>query len=340
MRSAVGKARVGTVLTVSMATGLLALGQTPAVAGNGDGTTDTTEQAPATGNPSNTIGSLVTFKGNAPKGGTPMAAPAGVEWKPPACWYEPMWKPKEYKKAMEQSNPPGAVLGDYEEEFYAYKDKRKKQKYNVGKDGLWWSLKYDSDRDYEGAGCLAKDPDLWVPKGEPPEDPAALDPEMLAKLAYKQTKLPAPPVTLRPASGKQVVNLETHVGFKAPLDRVWVTASIDHMGVDLAATTVATPASLKVSAGTADADPANCTYDLKKGEKGYEVDSEDAGCNITYRRSSGKGTHPFKASLVWKVTWTDSADPDGPAQQPALPDGQSEYEQDVTVKEIQSIVRD
>ncbi|MEU2721575.1 hypothetical protein ACFW4X_09365 [Streptomyces smyrnaeus] len=44
---------------------------------------------------------------------------------------------------------------------------------------------------------------------------------------------------------------------------------------------------------------------------------------------------------MWDATWTDSADPDGPPSgAPALPSGQSTYEQDVTVKEIQSIGRD
>ncbi|MEV7062051.1 hypothetical protein AB0N97_04510 [Streptomyces collinus] len=35
------------------------------------------------------------------------------------------------------------------------------------------------------------------------------------------------------------------------------------------------------------------------------------------------------------MTWTDSADPDGPA----LPDGLSTFEQDVTVKEAQAVNR-
>ncbi|MBC9726109.1 hypothetical protein [Streptomyces sp. TRM68367] len=96
---------------------------------------------------------------------------------------------------------------------------------------------------------------------------------------------------------------------------------------------------LRVDAGTADADPQSCTYDLVKGKDGYLVDGEDAGCKATYRRSSGSGTYPFKASITWKVTWTDSADPEGPPQQPGLPDGLSTFEQDVAVKEIQSVNR-
>jgi enoyl reductase len=144
---------------------------------------------------------------------------------------------------------------------------------------------------------------------------------------------------LRPDADRLIVNLPTEVAFQGALDRAWTTASINYKGVQMAATTVATPVALKVDAGTSDADPQTCTYDLVKGEGGYKVDSKNAGCNVTYLRSSADGTYPFKASLTWHVTWTDSADPDGPPQQPALPDGLSTYEQNVTVKEIQAINR-
>ncbi|MFF0007992.1 hypothetical protein ACFYQT_31770 [Streptomyces tibetensis] len=109
-------------------------------------------------------------------------------------------------------------------------------------------------------------------------------------------------------------------------------------GVQLAATTVA----LKVGAGTADADPQSCTYDLVKGYDGYTAESEGAGCNVTYLRASGNGTYPFKASITRKVTWTDSADsadPDSPPREPGLADGLPTFEQDVTVKEAQAVNR-
>lgn len=67
--------------------------------------------------------------------------------------------------------------------------------------------------------------------------------------------------------------------------------------------------------------------------------SRSPKAHVTYRRSSGSGPYPFKASITWKVTWTDSADPDGPARQPALPDGLSTFEQNVAVKEIQAVNR-
>lgn len=336
--------RPGVVVAVLAALLIIPLGE--AHGGDPQGSLDSTERKPdvSPGGGAVGAGAGVRISTNAPEAGKPMAPARDVAWEPPACWYKPMWKPKEYKEALESSSPPGAVLGDYADEFYAYKEKRKKQKYNVGKKGTWWALFHDGDRDLKAAGCLDLEPDLWVPEGEKPDDPHALNPKILAMIAYKKTRLPAPPVKLSPATDRQVVNLDTHVSFKAPLDRVWVTASIDYPGMDVAATTVATPASLKVDAGTADADPRTCTYDLTKadGKDGYRVDSKSADCNITYKRATAKGApHTFTASLVWDVTWTDSADPDGaPVGEPALPDGQSTYEQPVTVKEVQSIVRD
>ncbi|RCG13321.1 hypothetical protein DQ392_33045 [Streptomyces reniochalinae] len=278
----------------------------------------------------------IVVRGNAPGSGTPMTPARTANWEPPGCWYEPMWKPKAYKKALQAESPTPQVLGDYAEEYRAYQKKREKQNYNLGKKGLWWSLHHEAGRD--DAQCLDKEREIWVPKGKPPEDPAAIDPQLLSEIA----RLPAPPVKLSPGAGRQVVNLDTQVAFKAPLDRVWVSASIDYLGVRIVATTMATPKALTVKAGTDHAEPKSCTYDLSKANGGYQVDSKDADCNITYKRSSGKGgTYPFSASVVWDVTWTDSADPAGqPVAEPALPDGKSTYEQAVTVKEIQSVVRD
>lgn len=327
------------IVTGGTALALLAAAS-PAHAGLGDGQGGTVQEkkpTPKSGG-GDTVGMHVSVRGNAPASGTPMTPVGTTDWEPPACWYEPMWKPKAYKKALQSENPTPQVLGDYAEEYQTHQKKREKQDYNIGKKGLWWSLHHEAGSD--DAACLAKERETWVPEGGPPTDPAALSPELLSKIAYANTRLPTPPVKLSPADA-QVVNLDTQVSFKAPLERVWVTASIDHLGVDIAATTVATPKALTVKAGTEHAEPKTCTYGLSKARGGYQVESTGADCNIIYKRSPGKGgTYPFSASLVWDVTWTDSADPDGPpVDEPALPDGQSTYEQDVTVKEIQSIVR-
>ncbi|MFG3260308.1 hypothetical protein [Streptomyces sp. NPDC048172] len=140
--------------------------------------------------------------------------------------------------------------------------------------------------------------------------------------------------------GHQVVNLPTHARFSKDLDRVWVTAGIDAAGLDLAATTVAEPAALRLEAGTADAKPATCTYDLKKAGGSYAVDTEKADCNLTYRRATPKGEpRTLKAYLTWNVHWNEGHNPDGAPQHP-MPDGESVTELPVTVKEIQAINRD
>lgn len=249
------------------------------------------------------------------------------------CWYEPMYTPKEYEEFINSAyaGAQGPAAG--------YAKKRDEEDYHKGDKGLWWQVKFRND-DYTTACPVTTDNwEIWVPPADPQPDPNKLNPEILSELAYNSTKLPTPPVVLSPKADRLIVNLGTRVKFEENFDRVWTTASIDYKGVQMAATTVATPVALKVEAGTADADPQTCTYDLIKGPDGYSVDSTDSGCNVTYRRSSGDGTYPFKASITWKVTWTDSADPDGPARQPGLPDGLSTFEQAVAVREIQAVNR-
>ncbi|NGO72641.1 hypothetical protein [Streptomyces boncukensis] len=79
-----------------------------------------------------------------------------------------------------------------------------------------------------------------------------------------------------------------HARFSKVLDHVWVIGGIDEAGVDLAATTVATPTRLRLEAGTDDARPASCTYDLTGRSRTYAVDTKKADCNITYRRATAE----------------------------------------------------
>ncbi|MFD4630126.1 hypothetical protein ACFVYR_16770 [Streptomyces sp. NPDC058284] len=68
------------------------------------------------------------------------------------------------------------------------------------------------------------------------------------------------------------------------------------------------------------------------------MDTSKAHCNIAFKKSSGDGSYPLRAQVIWKVTWTDSADPDGAPQKPTLP-GLPTFEQGVKVKEVQSVNR-
>ncbi|MFE0175286.1 hypothetical protein ACFWZ2_23495 [Streptomyces sp. NPDC059002] len=304
-------------------------GGPPAGSGGGEGSSG-----------SGSIGAQVQYKTNfkGGKGASPIAQSEGGTWDPPLCWTQPKFTGKQYKEEQGKTAPIDPNTGKTLPGWDKGKDFHEKDK------GAWWYRTYAVDQLKSGnvkPGDLAKCTPIpgiqWVEAGDPPKD--AISPLALAGLAYAETKLPAPPVTLRPAADGQVVNLATHVKFEAPIDPVWVTASFNHLGVDIAATTVAKPVALRVEAGTEFADPQACTYDLTKSKSRYQLDTSKDGCNITYRKSSRDGAYPLQARVTWKVTWTNSANPDGPPQQPGLPDGLSTFEQDVAVKEIQSINR-
>jgi hypothetical protein len=270
-------------------------------------------------------------------GGKPLTS-ADTSWEPVPCWFEPKFTPEQYETYFRESMKGWSTGKQYVEPHWG---ELEKEHYNKGKDGLWWQIEYNQA--YPGwSSDHCPDygwPEVWVPTGDPAPPAGVLTPEMLSRLAYQATKLPAPPVMLSPSAADQVVNLPTYVKFENPLDRVWVTASLNAPGVNIAATTVATPVALKIDAGTADASPRSCTYDLTKSGTGYKVDSASSDCNVTYRKSSGTGTYDLQAQITWRVTWTASANPDGPAQQPGLPDGLSTYNQPVTVKEVQTVNR-
>ncbi|MER5546139.1 hypothetical protein ABT072_27660 [Streptomyces sp. NPDC002589] len=330
--SAVRTAAVGLALALSTAS--------PAYAGDGnwDGSGGNSSKPTGSGGGDSAPGTIgAHIRINQSKfpsiGASTTATSSNVDWKPPVCWYEPMYTPDEYEKFIK------SAYNGAQEPAADYAKKRDEEHYHKGDKGLWWQVKYRDDTYTQACPVSTDNWEIWVPPAQPKKDPNQLTPEILSQLAYNSTKLPTPPVVLSPNADRLIVNLGTRVKLNSAFNRVWTTASIDYKGVQMAATTVATPVSLKVDAGTSDADPQTCTYNLVKGNGGYTVDSKDAGCNITYRRSSGSGTYPFKASITWKVTWTDSRDPDGPARQPGLPDGLSTFEKDVTVKEIQAVNR-
>ncbi|WP_336247147.1 hypothetical protein [Streptomyces sp. 604F] len=58
-------------------------------------------------------------------------------------------------------------------------------------------------------------------------------------------------------------------------------------------------------------------------------------CGVAYLRSSGDGTFPLQAALIWKISWTGTGVND---EQP-LPDGTFGAEQPVTVRGIQAVDR-
>ncbi|MFE0457745.1 hypothetical protein ACFW1A_00610 [Kitasatospora sp. NPDC058965] len=319
----------------ALATGvLLVCASGPAYAGQGNGNGSSTP---------NSIESHVTITSSdtGSAAGAQHLMSVGSDWTPPPCWYEPAYTPDEFDTAFQQLL--ASLTGGMGEEAKAQYDKLKAdQDFHRGQEGLWWAMvksKKAWDLPNNSATCEQPPGIVWVPKNSPPPGMVAVTPEMLSKLAYASTKLPPPAVKLSPDAGSQTVNLPTYVTFNSPLQPVTVTAALNFEGLSIAASTLAVPVSLRVDAGTNDADPSSCTYQFAKTSSGYQVDSSGSSCNIDYRRSSRGGTYPLTAAVTWRVTWTPSTNPYAQPANP-LPDGiTGGVPQDVTVREIQTIVR-
>ncbi|MBZ6248518.1 hypothetical protein KVH27_08860 [Streptomyces olivaceus] len=273
--------------------------------------------------------------------------PAG-DWTPPACWYEPKWTPAEFAEEFRKSwdIPHASGVGEayrLSQDHYIngepYEDFNKEK---TGK-GIWWESVRDEDRaeagDPAAFACDART--FWVDNGEAPEVENAVTPEILAQLAYSRIKVPDTSVTLAPGDATKV-NLPTWAWLdNAEFDEVSVTASLDVGGVNIQATTTATPVALKLEPGTPDAEtyPASgeCTInaDGSIGEP-YAKGKADhtPPCGIKYLRSSGNGTFDLRATVTWEVAWTGSGGAGGD-----LPDGTFGNDQEVVVQEIQSVNR-
>lgn len=319
---------------------LLGMMATPAFAGIGD-STDPDYPPAKKPEPSDAISSSVRYRESAPGASAKPMAPVSGNWSPPACWYEPQFTPKQFGDYLAKHDYGGGSAGTSERGEYLDETGGKLHK---GDHGSWYMLKRSSAADIGEAmdRCGALHTYTWVGPADPaPPGTPVITPEILAGLAYGRTKLPTPPVTLKPAPDRLKVNLPTRVSFEGHLDQVSVTASISNpgLGINIAATTVATPRQLHLVAGTDYADPQSCTYDLVKKGGTYAVESGDSGCLITYRKSSGTGTYTLHASITWDVTWNPTADPGGKPVRNDLPDGETANDIPVTVKEIQAINR-
>lgn len=298
--------------------------------------------------------------------------PKDPDWEAPACWYEPKTTPKELKKKIEDAKPEkrdekdrkkdsGTIFDDLEESNQKASDALSEQVVNLY-ENYYQTDKYDDyNMDQQGKGYFwegvrnpdrADDPEadacsehaIWVPKGDPPEDmPLAVSPKILAQYAYEQLPIPETELSLNP-DGKQTVNLDTWVWLdRSRFKPVKAVAELDLIdGTRLSATTTATPESLTLEPGTGDAKtyPASGKCEFKNGALGekYSAGKKDRTppCGIRYLRATGENSsYTLKATLTWKVEWKSTEDPGG-----AFPSGTFSTTESLTVKEIQSIVRD
>ncbi|MFF8494630.1 hypothetical protein ACF06O_27745 [Streptomyces albidoflavus] len=286
--------------------------------------------------------------GNGPSAG-PVAA-VQADWSPPPCWYAPKWTPDELRDYYQRGHeaihhdpgmPPEAI-NEWSEERRNYID-GDYEDFNQEKEGegMWWGAVQNPNAPFEEQFACDRVP-FWADNGETPDVENIITPEILAGLAYEQIKVPGTEVTLAPG-GKSKVNLPTWAWLDGgEFKPVAVTASLAVGGLDMSATTTATPKSLRIEPGTKDArlHPASgeCTIngDGSIGEpyaKGKA--DQDPPCGVTYLRSSGDGSYAMEATVTWEISWTGT----GVAAPQALPDGTFGNEQAVEVEEIQSINR-
>ncbi|MFW6725191.1 hypothetical protein ACHZ98_34680 [Streptomyces sp. MAR4 CNY-716] len=286
-----------------------------------------------------------THSGGGGSEGSGSLTPLGT-WSPPACWYAPKWTAEE----AAQSRLDGMV--DLSPQHDASNAESLKNEYVDGKhgpfnvekndEGYWWgSFKNPARKDDPAAADCGEMP-FWVDNGDdPPADiENVITPEILAQLAYEEIRIPEGTATLQPAEDRLVVNLATWVSLDdATFHPVSATASVDALGIS--ATTTARPVSVRIDPGTDDAvthpDSGECTLgDGGIGQKRPPGAEGTPPCGVTYLRSSeATGPYPFQATVTWEVSWTGTNNPD-PTD---LPSGTFGTPQEVTVREVQSVVR-
>ncbi|WP_326721319.1 hypothetical protein OHT59_19645 [Streptomyces sp. NBC_00243] len=277
-------------------------------------------------------------------------AVSGSAWTPPACWYAPQWTAEQFAKETEagykeisgDANQPAHARSASYEFRQMYKDGEYKN-YNLDKqdEGMWWGAVENPNAPIlKRTACNSKLP-FWVENGETPDIENAITPEILAGLAYEQIKVPGTEVTLSP-EGTTKVNLSTWAWLeKGDFQPVSVTASLDTPGLNIQATTTATPVALKLEPGTDDATTFPASGECQINDDGSIGEpyakgkaDETPPCGITYLRSSGDGTYRLRATITWDITWTGTGGAGGD-----LPDGTFGNDQEVTVQEIQSVNR-
>ncbi|UQT56747.1 hypothetical protein M4V62_17490 [Streptomyces durmitorensis] len=282
-------------------------------------------------------------------------APVDPNWKPPACWYEPVATSEQVKAATERlkKNPnenlvpvtptlswgEQLMVDNYEKGTPQSDGTKSYKNFNLGKDGKFWRgvVNPDMEDDPEAYNC--QETLFWQDAGTLPKIANAPSPKVLASYAYDKVKVPDTKVELKPEA-KSTVNLPTWVWLdKGAFEDVKVRAELPGTGVW--AETTAKPVSLHLEPGTADAQTFPASGECKVNEDGsigtpYTKGSskEDPPCGIAYLRSTGGKPFQLKASITWEITWEGSGGAGGD-----LPNGTFDGTQDINVQEVQSINR-
>ncbi|WP_093838225.1 hypothetical protein [Streptomyces aidingensis] len=289
----------------------------------------------------------IVIEGGSGEGGTLRAS--GGNWEPPPCYYAPEFTPGEFEQYhQDYLNTPlhsgkAEAVRMFEEQYVDGEGVY--ENYNLAGEGegMWWgSFINENSDDYE-AMLSCNEPRFWVEFGDaPPPVPGVVTPGVLAELAYEHTRVPDTETALNPDENEdQVVGLATWIWTEgAATAPVSVTARVE--GYDIWATTTATPSGLTIGPGTENAilhpSDGECAVSAD-GRAGEPYAPGRAGetppCGVTYLRAThGRDPYQLSATLNWSIAWTGSGGTGGD-----LPDGSVEGNEEVTVAEIQAIVR-
>lgn len=278
-----------------------------------------------------------------------------VNWKPPACWYEPVFTGQELKDFVDRTDGNGDV--GIHESWYGkglwtdhYQDGKPDtnfddesstaegyKNYNIGKNGYFWRSVAPDDSDPESWNCGKIM--FWQDANVVPKVAHAPTPKMLAEYAYNKVQVPDTEIELKPAT-KSTVNVPTWVWLdKGTFREIKVRAELPR--TNLYAVTTAKPVALHLDPGTEDAttfpSSGDCTIN-DDGSIGTPYEKGDAGktppCGIRYLRSTNGTPYHLKASITWQISWEGTGGANGD-----LPDGTFETTQDMNVQEIQSVNR-
>jgi enoyl reductase len=268
-------------------------------------------------------------------------------WTPPSCWYEPRTASEirdyvEGKLQDWQSLPDEDIDRTRTRLTDHYRDGQPYRNYNlaVADDGVFWVGVVNPERRDDPGALTCSGYGVWAEHDEPvPVGELAVTAQMLAEAAYEWLPLPEVDLALSPdVELPQVVNLATWIWQESGVEEVSATASLDRLG--LAVTTTATPVSLALDPGAADAtvhaEDGRCSVNAdgsigQAWESGRE--SEIPPCGVTYHRA-GEGFE-LTATVTWSVSWTGT----GQATPERLPDALMETSHTLTVREVQTIVR-
>ncbi|MFI1357271.1 hypothetical protein ACH4TV_27350 [Streptomyces sp. NPDC020898] len=279
-----------------------------------------------------------------------------VNWKPPPCWYEPVFTPEQLKEFSETPPAlgyvsPHASWGGVKLWTDHYRDRQGAlnlnddsfstaegyDNYNLGKDGYFWRGVAPDTADPESWACDRVM--FWQNAGEIPEIANAPTPRILAEYAYDKVEVPSTEIEMKP-EGTSTVNLPAWVWLdKGTFQEIKVRAELPNTG--LWAETTARPVALHLAPGTDDAVTFPASGDCRINADNSIGTPYAAGkaaetppCGFAYLRATGGTPYQLKTSITWEVTWQGSDGSRGD-----LPNGTFETTQDINVQEIQSVNR-